>query len=280
MKYLYFSLLIVIVCVLLSNSGGRAEFAMAGNTGAPGDQSNGPIPITCQFCHNSAAIRVQIQIQVMDTLGTTVTEYIPSETYRVRVTNNVLVGNPSGFGFQLIPLLDIDNTYAGGLQNPDDNVKISTIQFSNRTYAEHNDISNINTFEFEWKAPVAGRGSVTFYAAGNGVNRDGSSSGDGASHSSLKIEEKIETSTYLKTLNGSINIYPNPTSEYLNIQLNSSEKIKHITLLDLTGKIVLNHLGSVDQPISISMLPDGIYTLFISSKSGRIIHIEKLIIAK
>jgi hypothetical protein len=280
MKYLYFSLLLVLVCFLLSNSSGRAELAMAGNTGAPGDQSNGQTPITCQFCHNSAAIRVQIQIQVMDTLGTPVTEYTPSETYKIRVTNNVLMGTPTGYGFQLIPLLDKDITYAGGLQNPDDNVKISSIQFSNRTYAEHNNVSDINTFEFEWKAPAAGSGAVTFYSAGNGVNRNGSSSGDGASHSSLKILEKIETSTHSETRNQAVVIYPNPTSDYLNIKSKAPEQVYNITLLDLTGKIILNQQELINQPINISMIPAGVYTILLSLKSGQIIHIEKIIIAK
>ncbi len=63
-----------------------------------------------------------------------------------------------------------------------------------------------------------------------------------------------------------INIFPNPATEYFNIQ--SDKMIQRVTLHDVTGRLVLkksiNFLGNKTS-INTDLLPEGIYWLSIYS---------------
>ena len=58
----------------------------------------------------------------------------------------------------------------------------------------------------------------------------------------------------------SVNIYPNPSSDYVYVQSKTSEKY-HLTLMDSSGK-VLQSIPNTDK-ISITSYPKGIYYLVI-----------------
>jgi hypothetical protein len=274
-RFLTYLALIILGVLSLANSLGRAAGARAGNTGAPGDQFNGPLPVTCQFCHNSAAIQVALQIELLDQDQRAVTEYIPNQTYIVRVSINTLAGNPTGFGFQCIPILDRTNSDAKGLRNPESNVKIVGLSSNGRLYAEHNGISNVPQFIFEWQAPPAGSGWVTFYASGNGVNRDGSSAGDGSARTTFSLNEALVNSTRTY-LNNTVRLFPNPCKDYLYID-GSDEGPFTILLFDLNGKAVGQLSGQRGERIHTEHLRSGIYSTMIF-KGGSLIHSGKLVV--
>ncbi len=76
-----------------------------------------------------------------------------------------------------------------------------------------------------------------------------------------------------------IKVYPNPTSDKVNITLNTTTKDQGYHLMDITGKIVLkgNLSGGITNQISVSGLTGGIYFIrifdTISSKSFKIIKL-------
>ncbi len=203
--------------VLLGNKNGRASQAQRGNTGAPGDETQGGQPKTCQSCHNQGPIQATVAISVLDSANTPVTQYRPGQQYKARVTINASGQGLNGYGFQMIALRDSDNSDLDGFTdvNPN-NYKIASIP-GGRTYAEHNNISTTNTFDVTWTAPATGTGSVTFYAAGNGVNSNGTTSGDGAGVSSLKLTEFSSATGDPLALPGEWTVSPNPATDFFQL---------------------------------------------------------------
>lgn len=183
-------LLFASLLILPSNKNGRASQVGRGNTGAPGDQTTpSGQPETCINCHNSSAIQATLSIQVLDVNQSPVTQYVPGASYTARVTVNTSSSSVQGYGFQMIALRNQGNADLDGFTdvNPN-NYKLATIA-NGRTYAEHANLSSANTFDVRWTAPAAGTGNVTFYAAGNAVNDNGTSSGDGSGVAQFGLSE-------------------------------------------------------------------------------------------
>lgn len=72
-----------------------------------------------------------------------------------------------------------------------------------------------------------------------------------------------------KSLTKALKIYPNPTQDWLSIELKESE-IKSIKITDMSGKIVLQEYGLVNNQLDISHLTSGIYVLTVEDKAGNI----------
>jgi hypothetical protein len=241
---LFFGLLAAVV--LMSNKNGRASTPPgAGNTGAPGDQAlaNGT-PIVCNSCHtpsNPNPISSTTTIAVLDSLGNTVTQYLPGKVYTARVTINTVSGNPLRWGFQMIALKDAGNTDLDGFSDiAPNNYKIVTVNSTGRTYAEHDNSSSTNIFNVRWTAPVAGTGNVTFYAAGNAVNNNGSSGGDGASFSNLKLSEGSTTATQNPdAARIGMRVWPNPVVSNAQMLVALPEAGAYrLAAFDLSGRMV------------------------------------------
>lgn len=71
-----------------------------------------------------------------------------------------------------------------------------------------------------------------------------------------------------------IKIYPNPTSEYLNIVNSANENYKY-QLVDLKGRELLQ---SATSPIAVNNLKTGMYILNIFSENGQHVKTEKVLI--
>lgn len=241
---LFFGLLAAVV--LMGNKNGRASTPPgAGNTGAPGDQAlaNGT-PIVCNSCHtpsNPNPISSTTTIAVLDSLGNTVTQYLPGKVYTARVTINTVSGNPLRWGFQMIALKDAGNTDLDGFSDiAPNNYKIVTVNSTGRTYAEHDNSSSTNIFNVRWTAPVAGTGNVTFYAAGNAVNNNGSSGGDGASFSNLKLSEGSTTAIQNPdAARIGMRVWPNPVVSNAQMLVSLPEAGAYrLAAFDLSGRMV------------------------------------------
>ncbi len=265
--------------ILPGNKNGRASEAKRGNTGAPGDETNtNGSPRTCNYCHFGAAGPV-VFIHLLDENGDTLTQYTPGHKYKARVLIQNTNPNLIGYGFQMIALRNADSTDLDGFSDPGNNTvnnyKIATIA-NGRTYAEHDNISNANQFEVVWTAPPAGTGPVTFYAAGNAVNRNGTSSGDGAAHSSLEIGEDLAASTNNWGDNTpTIRVWPNPTTTnaMLQVELPWAGNFQ-IRVFDSSGRLVwaakqelFSGQNRVDLPAA-AWAP-GVYRLEISNAGHR-----------
>jgi hypothetical protein len=70
-----------------------------------------------------------------------------------------------------------------------------------------------------------------------------------------------DVSSSINELNTNLVLYPNPTQNVLNVS--SSDAVTSISIVDLTGKIVQQTLGSDIKEIDLSGLVPGVYLVHI-----------------
>ncbi len=245
-KFIY-TLFIFFLCSVffMASKDGRAFSQGAGNTGAPGDETNSNgSPKTCQSCHaTSSAIQVLLDIEVRDNSGNPVSEYMPGQTYEVQVTLHSLgQATPAGYGFQMLCLKAPHGQPGENWQsfsNPAENVRIAIASSNGRQYAEHKGPSATNEFVVEWTAPAAGTGTITFYACGNGVNLNNNSGGDNAACNFMELDEGGILSVEILEEPISMSIFPNPVGDFLHIKIDSGESgVYDWRIFNLEGRLV------------------------------------------
>jgi Secretion system C-terminal sorting domain/Reeler domain len=275
-------LLLMVLAVGSANKNGRAATANKGNTGAPGDDMNANgFKITCQNCHNAGPITATMGIVMLDAQGDTVTTFTPGADYTIRVNIDGVGTTVSRYGFQMIPIRDSDNSDIKGMSDwgslTSNNYKISNINSTNRTYAEHANASLTDTFNVRWKAPLAGTGSVTFYASGNAVNNNGGTSGDGAAVATLKVFDATVSTSTDEPLVESLKLFPNPVVDQVTLQGQFNEKGTYdLSVFNLQGQRVWSQQSNLNgwQQYSIptSDWPAGVYLLQVRNEGGKLTH--------
>jgi hypothetical protein len=281
LKFIYtiFSLSFLAL-VFMSNEAGRADSQGKGNTGAPGDETIGVTPRTCVSCHNSSAtIQMTLGIEVLDASGMATDKYMPGQTYRVRVTNEVASGTPMGYGFQIVCLnapQDVNGANEAAFSNPSDNAKIAIASSNGRQYAEHDTMSDTNVFEVDWTAPETGTGPVTFYSCGNAVNNNNMNSGDGAACNVLELAEEAVSST-VETASGiKILLYPNPVRDEMKVQLTSDIAAEfNMEIFDTQGRLMISKMITFDAGennyfYTVNSLSKGTYLVRFATAQGEI----------
>jgi hypothetical protein len=141
----------------------------AGFAGAPGESS-------CIECHAGGVNNGPGQFTITGLPA----RYEPGTTYQVTVGHTTTATSRRRWGFQLT-VLTAGNTKAGELANTSGTTSIIN---EDRQYIEHNlggtftGQTGAVSWTFNWTAPNTNVGPVTFYAAGNQANGDGSNGGD------------------------------------------------------------------------------------------------------
>lgn len=243
--------------ILSSSSGGRAAIFNEDRTGSP-VAAGGSF---CNNCHGGGNFGAAISAQLLDANSNPVTSYKPDSVYQLVVS---MMGSAPEWGVQAVMLTNA-NTKGGDLSGTSANAKISPV--SGRQYLEHNNPSTSGTFTVNWTAPPAGTGTISLYAAGVGTNNNGGSSGDEAKKLTpmLFIEDSnfsLEESSFI-----SINTYPNPSSDFININVGSANlAFADVNLFNLQGQQVSSFLnqsvvsGSINK-LDVSSLNEGMYIL-------------------
>jgi hypothetical protein len=71
------------------------------------------------------------------------------------------------------------------------------------------------------------------------------------------------------SINDQIEIFPNPTSDYLNIE-SSSDRLESYELMTLTGQVIQEGELTGKDIVSLKGIPIGVYLLSVSTTEGRI----------
>lgn len=253
--------------------------APAGHTGSPSDG------FTCarSGCHNGTATNQPGLI----TSNIPVGGYIAGTTYTITAEIVDLTSSSNKFGFQVSPQSN-SGTLLGTLIVT--NITETKLVGSGK-YITHLNPSgtigtaNSKTWTFNWTAPVAGTGDVTFYGAFNAANGDNNFTGDVISTSTLVIPEHITSSVYDPNNNDVLKVFPNPVSDRLTVSLKSlpSEALGFVEIIGIDGKLTKKivwenrNSGNLSQgtKIDVSDLNAGIY--FINIKMGEHNYIEKVV---
>lgn len=264
------SLLLVTGLVLLDATGNKVisntSGSPAAHTGSPADGMN------CTMCHGGTASASSTQLI---TSNIPASGYVPGQTYTIIAA----VGQQgiSKYGFQISPQSP-SGTLLGSLAITNSSAtKIVGTKYVTHTAGGTAAPSFARTWSFNWTAPAAGTGNVTFYGAFNYSNGLSNSSGDIIRLNTLTVNESTGVGIAENKLDGQFSVFPNPVSDVLQIKadLQNAAEIR-VELLDLNGRTT-NVSGSftgvpgsavfnMEIPAS---LPSGIYQLFIETAEGK-----------
>jgi len=233
----------------------------AGATGSPGENN-------CTNCHNTYAVNSGAG-SIAITSNMTNWEYVPGQTYQISVT--VAQSGKSLFGLGFEALLS-SGANAGTLTaGTGTTIKNATIAGNSRRNVVHQlnggASSGTHTFTFNWAAPTTNVGALTFYAAGNACNANGSDTGDYVYTASQVVNPAPVGITEEVAAPFTFSFYPNPATENItvNYSLEQSAKVNY-TIYDLTGKQVQSETanrfsGSQQHILDVTSLPAGTYLL-------------------
>lgn len=217
----------------------------AGNTGSPDDGR------TCarSTCHGSSSNHGNRDSLILSDIP--IEGYVPGNTYTI--TGRVDTGGFI-FGFQISPQDDQGNLIGSmAVININETKLVGNNKYITHKFAGISGNGG-KTWDFEWTAPAAGTGNVTFYGAFNCANGDGMAVGDKIYTSTMTVSEKT-TSAVERTVyqdRSRIVAYPNPATDFISVgyALQDNQAV--------TVQLV-NHAGQVLQtPVSRMQAP-GVY---------------------
>lgn len=271
-KQIYFSLIFAaIVALAFTHSGSNHGFQK--NAGGPpagysGDPAGGNQ--NCTFCHtgNPAQMETGWITSTIPAGG-----YIPGATYTITATATGASINK--FGFQISPQSS-SGTFLGTLVNTGAQTQLSSNQKYIHQTSGGTSGAGSKTWTFNWIAPDAGTGPVTFYGAFNLTNSNGNTSGDIVKLSTLTVSEDVSIDIQSEQMLSDFVLFPNPAGDYLNILTDVSDRQSNFEIFHISGAIVYEgQLNSSDTQIDISGLQPGVYFIHLQSAEKRILKFLK-----
>lgn len=238
-KHYFFKVLLLMIPIsaisLMSYSGGIA----GAYSGSPGDGGS-----SCTACHSGSA-----------NLGASasITTNIPSDGYELNTDYTITVNSTSSsskLGFQL--------TAENG-----SNTKVGSFIAGSGTRVSGQRItqsipSTSGDWSFTWKSPATNEGNVTFYTAVNATNGNGGTSGDQVVLANMSVG--VLGISEAKRLH--FEMFPNPASENLTIQLPSGSKNASVVFYDYIGRMALTQkVSQTNNQINVQKLSSGVYII-------------------
>jgi hypothetical protein len=224
---------------LFSNSANsNPEGAPAGNTGSPSDGT------TCSKsgCHNGSPV-TQAGIITSDVPSS---GYLPGNSYNITVS----LSGSGKKGFQVSPQ-DINGNLMGSLI-AGTGTKIVGTKYITHSAAK---TATSSSWTFQWIAPAAGKGAITFYGA-FAITQDATKK------STLIISEASTVQGVSNEANAKISVYPNPATDFIQIKLIDPISSGKAMLFDLSGKLVLTeNFESNEFNMNVQSIPAGSYYL-------------------
>ena len=248
-----------------------------GSSSGPGavqgqDRTGGPLANGfCGNCHAAGAFNPSMNLELLQD-GDVVMGYMPGETYTMRVTVNADAG-AQVYGFQAVALSGADNVQAGSW-TPASGTQVTPL--GGRDYIEHSQRSESNMWEVEWTAPENSTGDISFYAAAIAANNASGSGGDGATflNSPIVLNDLTVSTNDLPELANSINIFPNPVADQLNLQVEVEQTTDaELTIYNALGQPMLRRaiqlgVGNNQEQMDLSNFPAGHYSIEIRNSEA------------
>lgn len=227
--------------ILIANSSGRDD----ARSGSPGDGG-----ATCASCHTGGSAGASLAI----TTNIPTTGYDTNTAYTVTVNNS---SSASAHGFQLVAEQTSNDAKVGGFTaGTGSRVSGDRITHSN---------SSQNSWSFTWTSPATDVGAIKFYAASVAANGNGSTSGDQVVTSS---SGNINALGISKANRLEFKMFPNPASNFVNIQLVSENETAKVDFYNVVGQLVYSkNVTLSNRQIDISSLNSGIYTMRVQTDS-------------
>lgn len=230
--------------------------APAGYTGSPADGKN------CTECHGGTAVQAPGAI----TSNIPSSGYIPGQTYQITATNN-LTGSGK-LGFEISPQ-NTSGTLLGTLA-----AGVGSKIVSSKYITHSNATTTQNTWTFNWTAPTAGTGPVTFYGA---FARDK----PGPVSLSTLVVQELNTTNVAEFNDNKLIITPNPNQGNFKVSLPAAISISTLraSILNMAGiEFQQVELSGVNQILEVEMKNSkpGVYFLII--KDGAKSYTSKFVV--
>ena len=162
-------------------------------------------------------------------------------------------------GFQLTAERLSDNAKIGSFT--DDGGTTTEVQNGGNSISHSN--KNNSTWSVTWRSPSTLQGQVRFYAALNAVNNNSGTSGDQVvtGFSSEVNALGISEARLLQ-----FEMFPNPSSDIVNIQLPSGTDKADVGIFDYTGRLMSSKTITLnDTQIDVNNLSTGMYLIRVTS---------------
>lgn len=265
--YIFSALLAVFLIAtsasILSNNG------KAGNTGSPSEN-------TCTQCHSSFALNSGGG-SILITSTIPATGYVPGTTYTI--TTTVSRDGMAVFGLG-VECLKASNTSAGTFvitNAAETQIITAPNQRKNVTHKLNGGLtSNTKAFQFNWTAPAAGTGTVTFYGAGVAGNHNNSDNGDYVYKTTLTAAEDMSSAIASNISENKFNVYPNPTADWINVQSKSVDATT-IRIVDINGKTITDAKATETTTIFVKNLASGLYYVQALNKADNVISTQQFV---
>jgi hypothetical protein len=250
-----------------------SECSIQNGGGAPagycGDPAGGNL--TCKSCHSGPT---PTNVSGLITSNVPIEGYTPNTTYTITAT--ITRAGHSKFGFQVSPQSS-SGTFLGTLVNTSTQTKLT----GSNKYITHTSSgtsgSGSKTWTFNWTAPAAGTGDVTFYGAFLAANSNNNNSGDTVFTSTLVIPENLTTGIAKSYSNEqSISVFPNPATDLITVKADNKMIGSTFIVTDKTGRQVLTgKLNNETTTLNISELPAGVYFFEIGNQKRQTFKVVK-----
>ena len=252
-KRLFFKILLFTIpisaFVLMSNSGGKT----GAYSGSPGDGNN------CTACHGGSSVSES---------NITITTNIPTTGYAFNTQYDVTITNSAGGsrnGFQVTAEKDSDNSKVGTFSTVSGTNDTKTV--NGNSHITHTrpsvSVNGESSWSFKWTSPSSEEGKITFYGASVSGNGNGGSSGDKVYTGSSISNSSLSLSSAKRL---QFEMFPNPASESLTIQLPSGSENASVEFYDYIGRLALTQkVSQTNNIINVQDLSSGVYILKVLS---------------
>ena len=246
------------------------------SNGAPASSTGAPNEKHCSNagCHSSFQVNAGTA-ELSFSIENNITQYEPGKTYPITVS----VSDPGiiRFGFQVVVLKNSDNTNAGTIklletqrtQIIEGYGTISDRRYITYTYDGTSAVSSgLGKWTFEWTAPEANAGDITFYVASVAANDDGTDAGD------YSYAKKI----ILKAPLVSWNVFPNINTGIITVQSTGAE-IQSLKIYNLSGELAYETKNLQPGTLTLELnKPSGIYFLSVTQDGKH--NTQKMVISR
>ncbi len=229
----------------------------------------------CTQCHTDVTPVTNDSTKRIFTFGTNQKSYLPDTDYKIKFKfkSNYSVGFSS-------TVLKNDSNKMVGTITPDDTseTKVFFHSASGRYYINHRvgaTTGGEKEYEYKWRSPAKGTGSVTFYFSSLTSNDDSTSLNDTTYLNSYIITEGSSVGSSEISISKSVNVFPNPANDRININFINNASVKTlVTLYSIDGKQVITllneNLNAGEQNLSFDLsgkIKSGIYFVRVSNEN-------------
>jgi hypothetical protein len=188
--------------------------------------------------------------------------YAPGNTYTIEIST--IGATTSKMGFQATAETETAKAGTFVITNAA-RTQLTASHTVTHTAAGTDPQGSPNSWSMDWTAPAEGTGTVTFFAAVNASNADGSNSGDQIYVASLEV---MESNLGISELDERISdIYPNPANSVIRIDV---PLYSQLDIYDNSGRAVMSLKAMTERAeIDVSNLVQGIYFVAISHEGQR-----------